>query len=425
MVYSSRMQVNGNSKTIPNKPGVYLFKDKRGVVIYVGKAKSLQKRVNSYFTKSPDIKTSVLLECLYKIDYILTDSEMNALLLERELIKQYKPRYNIALRDDKSYPLLKLTTNEKWPRLIIVREKKKDGAKYFGRLQGGMIKEVLRLAKKLFPLRWCKETPLRMREQPCLYYRIGNCAGPCIGKINRDDYLSLIFGVSLFLQGKMRQAIKKLEQEMKKASQNQDFEKAGLLRDRIKILNRMKEAKSLSRAPEQKTFRDLLGLKAVLGLKKLPLRIECFDISNISGTNMVASMVTFYAGLPQKSDYRRFKIRSLGSRPNDVAAIYEVVKRRYTKTLAQKMPLPDLVIVDGGLGQVNAAKKALAEAGLLSLPIIGLAKKQEEVYAPGRSKTLKLAKTTKTLQLLQRIRDEAHRFAITYHRKQRQKTLYT
>ena len=181
--------------SLPNQPGVYLFKDKNGVIIYIGKAKSLRKRVASYFTKPPEIKTGILLDRLYDIDYIVAGSELDALILEDELIKKYKPRYNISLRDDKAYPFLKLTVNEEWPRLFLARRKAKDGALYFGRYQGGMVRAIIRLVKKIFPIRWCKESPLRRREQPCLYYRIGSCSGPCLRKISHEDYLALVQGI--------------------------------------------------------------------------------------------------------------------------------------------------------------------------------------------------------------------------------------
>ncbi|MFH1684370.1 MAG: excinuclease ABC subunit UvrC [Candidatus Margulisiibacteriota bacterium] len=411
-------------KSLPGKPGVYLFKDRNGVILYVGKAKSLRKRVASYFTKSQDIKTSILLERLHDIDYIIAGSELDALILEDELIKKYKPRYNIAWRDDKAYPFLKLTVNERWPRLFLVRKKEKDGALYFGRFQGGMVREVVRLVKKLFPIRWCKESPLKMRQQPCLYYRIGSCSGPCIRKISHEDYLALVQAIISLLEGKMDKALEMLSQEMAKTSENQEFERAANLRDRIKMLQKMIEGKELTRTPAPRRLSEIKELKKKLKLKKDPMRIEAFDISNIQGANIVGSMVTFFGGLPLKSDYRKFKIRSLAKKPNDVAAIYEVVKRRYTKTLAKKLPLPDLIVVDGGIAQVNSGAKALAESKLKKLPIIGLAKRQEDIYFPKAKKPLALSKRSAALRLLQRIRDEAHRFAISYHRARRSKTLF-
>jgi excinuclease ABC subunit C len=411
-------------KALPGKPGVYLFKDKSGAILYVGKAKSLRKRVSSYFTKAPDVKTSILLAKLLDIDFIVTGSEMDALLLEDELIKKYKPRYNIALRDDKAYPLLKLTVNEQWPRLFLARRKEDDGALYFGRFQGGMVREVVRLVKRLFPIRWCKETPLKKRQQPCLYHRIGSCSGPCVGKISRRDYLALVKGVIALLTGKMDQAETQLRQEMAKAAEEQDFERAAYLRDRIKVLDKMLETKDLRHAPAPRRLEELDELQKQLKLSAAPMRIEAFDISNIQGANIVGAMVVFHGGLPLKSDYRKFKIRTLEAKPNDVAAIYEVVKRRYAGSLAKKLPQPDLVLVDGGLAQVNSGARALAEAGYPRLPIIGLAKREELIFEPGRSRPISLAKRSAALQLLQRVRDEAHRFVITFHRSRRAKSLF-
>ncbi|OGB89876.1 hypothetical protein A2625_05460 [candidate division WOR-1 bacterium RIFCSPHIGHO2_01_FULL_53_15] len=410
--------------SLPAKPGVYLFKDKKGVIIYVGKAKSLRQRVASYFKPRPELKTSILIERLHDIDYIVTGTELDALLLEDDLIKKYKPKYNVAQRDDKAYPFLKLTINEKWPRLILARRKENDGALYFGRYQGGMVRAVLRLAKKLFPIRWCKETPLKMRQQPCLYYHIGSCAAPCTGNISHNDYLALINSIMMLLEGKMEKAIDGLRAEMKKASAGQDFEQAAFLRDKIKMLEKMLEGKTdLAKAPSPRLLREIGELQKELKLAKQPMRIECFDISNIQGTNIVGSMVAFLGGLPLKNDYRRFKIMGLSGKPNDVQAIYEVVKRRYGGSLAKKMELPDLVMVDGGPAQVSFGQKALKEAGV-NRPLIGLAKREEEIYFPNKSKPLSLPRDSAALQLLQRVRDEAHRFAITFHREKRKKALF-
>jgi len=410
-------------KSLPPKPGVYLFKNQKGEVIYVGKAKSLRKRVASYFKAKPELKTSILLDHLYDIDYQVTASELEALLLEDELIKKYKPRYNVALRDDKAYPFLKLTVNEQWPRLFLVRRKEEDGALYFGRYQGGMVREVIRLVKKLFPIRWCKETPLKMRQQPCLYYRIGSCSGPCIGKISQEEYRSLVSGIISLLEGKMEEAKERLREEMERASRQLDFERAAYLRDRIKILDKMMEGKTnLAKTPSPRLLSEVEELKQVLGLARPPMRIEAFDISNIQGYQIVGSMVTFVGGLPLKSDYRRFKVRSLEKKPNDVQALYEVIKRRYAGSLAKKMETPDLILVDGGRAQVSFGEKALKEVGL-NRPIVGLAKREEDLYLPQRG-PLKLDKRSASLQLLQRIRDEAHRFAVAYHRERRGKEMF-
>lgn len=418
-------------KSLPRKPGVYLFKDKNGAVIYIGKANSLRKRVSSYFNKTPDLKTSILISRLRDIDFIITGSELDALVLEDELIKKYKPKYNVAQRDDKAYPFLKLTVNEEWPRLILARRKENDGARYFGRFQGGMVRAVIRLIKKIFPIRWCKETPLRKREQPCLYFQVGSCSGPCIGKVSREEYQTMVLGITLLLEGKMEAAMEKLTKEMERASAAQDFERAGYFRDSSEQLMKMLEGKvNLQRVSSPHGLIETEELQKKLKLVNAPMRIECFDISNIQGTNIVGSMVSFVGGLPLKNDYRRFKIRSLGEKPNDVQAIYEVVRRRYGGNLAKKMELPDLILIDGGAAQVNFGEKALLGTSAEGRPIVGLAKKEELIYLPKGNPTIvgqgtvRLTFHSPALQLLQRIRDEAHRFAVTYHREKRGKALF-
>lgn len=422
---SQQNKLKSKVNSLPAKPGVYLFKNKDQEVIYIGKAKSLKKRVASYFNKTPDIKTGLLLEKVYDLDYILARSELDALILEDDLIKKYQPRYNISQRDDKTYPYLKLTINEKWPRLFLVRKKEADGALYFGKFKGKMVKDVLLLMKKLFPIRWCKETPLKDREQPCLYYRIGRCSGPCINKIKHQDYTRIVESVKLLLQGKSREALDKLRLEMARVAKEQNFEQAKLLRDRIRLLETMLEPKALERSSMPDNIRALEELQKELGLAKLPMRIEAFDISNTVGQESVGSMVVFFGGNPLKKHYRKFKIRTLSDKANDVASMHEVVSRRYGKTLTHSLPWPDLVLVDGGMGQVNAAKKALEKLGLINLPIIGLAKKQEEIFFPLKNKPLVLSKSTLALRLLQRIRDEAHRFALGYHQLRRKKRFFT
>ena len=410
--------------SLPLKPGVYLFKDKNGAILYVGKARSLKKRVSSYFQRPADIKTSILLDRLSDIDYIVAGSEMDALLLEDELIKKYKPRYNISLRDDKAYPYLKLTVKEEWPRLFLARRKTDDGSLYFGPYQGAMVRSVIRQVKKLFPIRWCKESPLKKREQPCLYYRIRSCSGPCIGRIDRDDYMRLVQGIVLLLQGKMDASIEKLKEEMARASLDQDYEKAAALRDRIRLFDKMLEGKGLAHAPSPRRVNELDELQKILGLKSSPMRIEGFDISNLQGRETVGSMVAFFGGLPLRRDYRRFCIRSVKGKPNDVAAIFEIVKRRYAGTLSNKLAMPDLILIDGGKPQISAAGRALADAGIAGVFLISLAKRNEEIFTLRRLKPICLAKGSLALRLIQRVRDEAHRFAVTYHRLKRKKAFY-
>ena len=404
----------------PDQPGVYLFKDKSGRIIYVGKAKSLRDRVSSYFQKplnSP--KTVELVNVYRKIDYIVTPTELEALLLERKLIDKYQPRFNIVWKDDKQYPYLKLTTNEEWPRLILTRKKEKDGALYFGPYESKSVRDTIRLIKRLFPIRWCKESPLKSRQQPCLQYHLKRCWAPCIGGINREEYLNFCNAIIQVLEGDLSAAIRLLRDEMEIAAGQKRFEQAGKLRDRIRNLSRMLQKKPgwVPRAKEKEGDTSVWELKNALNLKRKPRRIEAFDVSNISGEDVVASMVTFTDGEPLKSDYRKFRIQGIEGQ-NDVASINQAVYRRYAGSLSKKMQKPDLVMVDGGITQVRAAEKALKDARL-KLPVIGLAKKNEQIFRPDRNVPIALPQDSPALKLLMRIRDEAHRFAITFQRASR------
>ena len=404
----------------PDLPGVYLFKDKEGAVIYVGKAKSLKNRVSSYFQKPQESpKTRALISEYKSVDFITTPTELEALLLERQLINKHKPRFNVMWKDDKQYPYLKLTLNEEWPRLIMVRKKEDDGAKYFGPFESKSVRETIRLIKKLFPIRWCKESPLKFRQQPCLQYHLRHCPAPCIGGIGRDEYQNYLNAIIKVLEGDLSSAIKCLNDEMSLAAKSQRFEQAARLRDRIDNLSRILQKKPgwMPKPKEKEGDTGIWELKEALNLAKVPRQIEAFDVSNIQGENLVASMVTFVDGEPEKSDYRKFKIRGF-TLPNDVGAIHQTVLRRYTGSLKEKMKRPDLILVDGGIAQVRSAKSALNEAGL-KVPVIGLAKKFEEIYSPAKNIPLSLPRESSALKLLMRIRDEAHRFAITYHRASR------
>ena len=409
---------------LPNSPGVYIFKDRTGAIIYVGKAKALKRRVLSYFNRENDIKTNLLLRRARALDYQLAGSEMDALLLEDQLIKKYKPRYNISLKDDKTYPYLKLTVKEEWPRLVIVRRKERDGSIYFGPYTGSMAKELVRLIKNIFPFRWCKESPLKSRDQPCLYHRIGVCPSPCAGLIEPAEYRLVVNGIKGLLKGELKETMKKLRLEMERSSNEKEYEKAANLRDRINYLEKIIEEKERPGGDESENPKALIKLRDALGLPALPSRIEAFDISNTGGENIVASMVVFFEGLPLKAHYRRFKIRSVKGEPNDVRSMNEVVNRRYGGGLAKKLPLPDLILIDGGVPQLNAAldgvKRTLAEG----IPMIGLAKKEELIFVPGRTSPIELGRASAALQLLQRVRDEAHRFAVGYHRLKRGRALF-
>ena len=414
-------------KKFPDRPGVYLFRDSKGVVIYVGKAKSLRKRVSSYFRQpQTSAKTGALLKSFSTIEYIETERELDALLLENQKIKELQPKYNVQMKDDKSYPYIKLSINEKWPRIFSVRKKEYDGALYFGPYEGGTVRETLQLIKRLFPLRTCKETPMKMREAPCLSFHIKRCLGPCINAVAHDEYMKVAWAVVELLNGNMGKAIDNLKMAMEQASKEKRYEDAGRIRDKLKkiegvvpnvgVVNVGTRLIASLHLDSDAILQRIQNLQDILKLKNPPNRIECFDISNLGRESTVASMVVFVDGEPYKSDYRKFIIRGIVQ--DDFASMYQVIKRRYSGTLSKKMPLPELIVVDGGEGQVRMAKKALDECNI-AIPLIGLAKREEELYFPNKKETLKIDKNSKGILLLRTIRDEAHRFAVAFHRKRR------
>lgn len=527
---------------LPHSPGVYIMKDVRGKIIYVGKAISLKNRVSQYFRQSnqhsPKVKAMVAK--IEDFETILTGSEVEALILECNLIKKHRPRYNISLKDDKTYPYLKVTVNEPFPRVHITRRIQRDGAKYFGPYTSGTaLHESLRLLKRLFPIRSCKHMD---SKRPCLEYHIKRCMAPCAGKISREEYMVMIDDILLFLEGRTDHVEKSIEQRMLKAADELEFEQAGRLRDQLQAVQKIsekqrivtgvgdqdaigmarspigvcvqifyvrsgkmvgrdhfllegseeetdealltaflkqyynqatfiprevllpleiseqelleewlgeqKQAKVVLTVPQRGTKRDIVEMamgnaeKALadesarikqteaqtigavaelgkyLGLSKPPARMECFDISHIQGSETVASMVVFEDGMPKKTDYRRFKINSAEGKPDDFKSMREVTTRRYGKTDAE---MPDLIIIDGGKGQLSSALEIIRGAGHSTVPVVGLAKRFEEVYREGESEPVILPRSSQALYLIQRIRDEAHRFAITYHRKLRNK----
>ena len=539
-------------QSLPALPGVYLFRDAQGTVLYVGKAVSLRSRVRSYFHKSADlsIKTRRLVEKIADLEWIVTDTELEALVLECNLIKRYRPPYNIRLRDDKQYPFLCLTTSEPFPRLMLARRAKNDGNRYFGPYSGSRpVYQTIHLLNRLFPLVTCGEAfsgePVR---KPCLYYHMGRCPAPCAGLADKERYGEAVREVEMFLSGKHEKLLKRLYGQMEQAAERLEFERAAALRDQIRAVEQVimqqkvvstdmvdrdvlayaaDEQRSLvqmffirggkligqqtffldgasgedQRAALQEFLKQyydqaqdvpgeillpapieeahiieqwlrqkkgkrvalhaprrggkkkllemaltnaelaleqarqqwlqkkaqqeavLLALQEALGLETPPRRIEAYDISNIQGHAPVGVMVVLKEGKPSKSDYRRFSIKYLPETPNDFAMMKEVIHRRLQE--AQKgnpkfTELPQLMLIDGGKGQLNAALEAMGEVGL-QVPAIGLAKRFEEVYLPGRSEPLILPKDSPALHLLQAVRDEAHRFAVEYHRKLRLK----
>lgn len=544
---------------IPIDPGAYLFRDRHGKVIYVGKAKSLRSRVASYFGVGLHPRTQAMVDNARSVEWIITESEVAALMLEYSLIKQHRPRFNVKLVDDKSYPYLAITRSHDWPRAMVMRGRKRKGNEYFGPYAHTYaIRKTLDQLLRTFQVRTCSNAMFerqRAQGRPCLLYHIEKCAGPCIDAVSADDYNQMVEGLASFLRGDTDAIVSDLEDRMWEASEGQDFEGAARFRDRLEdlrramlrqevvterpedfdliafhgdeleaafqvlfvrrgrvvgrkgtVVDRVEELtepelmgrvirqlygdeepprevlvsvapderqlltewlsnssgrKVSLRVPQRGTKRRLMdttkanaseafarhrmsrqrdhnarakalrSLEEELGLPEPPLRIEAYDISTLQGTNTVSSMVVLEDGLPKKSEYRRFKIRTVDGQ-DDFASMEETIRRRFKAYLAERdKPIsergnfsypPSLVVIDGGAGQLGRAVRVLEELGL-EVPAIGLAKKMEEVYIPGRPEPLQIPRDAEALYLLQRVRDEAHRFAVDYHRKLRSKSM--
>ena len=399
-------------KTLPATPGVYLFKDARGHVLYVGKALSLKDRVRSYFRTGAHLapRIATLVRQVVSIETRPAGSEAEALLSEAQFIKEYQPKYNVLFRDDKTYPLLKIT-HEPFPRLLATRRRTGDGARYFGPyVDATLMHQAVDIMRKLFPLRTCRQFP----KSPCLEYYLGQCLAPCVGKIDAKSYAGMVRELTLFLEGKREALLKELTRKMQEASRRRQYEAAARVRDQLQALA------SVVMARDRLVLSDpLQQLQTALGLSAPPRRIEAFDNSNLFGQEAVASMVVFVDGKPFKSHYRKFRIQRVAG-IDDFAMMREVVQRRYGGDLARELPLPDLILVDGGKGQLSSALEALRAAGV-ERPAIGLAKRLEHIIKPDQPDPIVLLPTSPVLHLLQRVRDEAHRFAVTYHRSLKRK----
>ena len=412
--------------TVPHKPGVYLHKDRFGTVIYVGKARDLRKRVSQYFQSSRrhgwDLKFNALVEAIHDFDIHVVRNEPESLLLESKLIKEFKPRFNISLRDDKRYLMLKVNLSDPIPNFVFTRLKKDDGARYFGPFVTSMaLRNTVALARRQFNLRGCRVfTPGEADYKHCLYGHIKHCTAPSVGNVTQEQYLEQVRAACNFLEGQCREMQTTLEADMKKAAAAQDFEKAAELRDLIRDLEHTwKRTEKFERVPYTlpvsiNPASDLVELAKVLGLPGPPERIEGFDISNISGTFAVASLVSFRNGRPDRVNYRRFKIKTVTGQ-DDFACIAEAVQRRYSRLKREQKQMPDLILIDGGKGQLNMAVDELKKLGLVSIPVIGLAKEFEEVYLPEKSLPLRLGLDHPAVKLLQRVRDECHRVANSYN----------
>jgi len=528
--------------TLPDSPGVYLWKDADGTVLYVGKAKSLRSRVRSYLGGDPYelSKTRVMMRQAFDVETIVVPSEVHALVLEANLIKEHHPRYNILLRDDKSYPFIKVSVQEPFPRVLVTRRVVNDGARYFGPYTDvGAMRRALNLVKRIFTVRSCNyDMPKEMPDRACLDYHIGRCKAPCILLQTQADHRAMIDEVLLFLEGKAGEVMRRVKERMAAASADLDFERAAEMRDMLAALEKMEEptviqeveggdrdvlgyardgdeacvvmlrirggkllarehqylanlegeeepavlAAYLARAylplseragellvpfefddrelieaslggtavrvPQRGPKRELVDLaeqnarhlleefrlasaeteeraadpvyelQRELGLARVPRALVCFDISTAQGTDTVASCIWFENGRPKRAEYRKLKIKTVEG-TDDFASMREAVSRFFARRLEEAKPLPDLVLIDGGKGQLGVAREALDAAGLTKMDVVSLAKREEEVFFPGRAEPLRLSRRSPALRLLQRARDEAHRFAVTYNRKRR------
>lgn len=527
-------RLKARAAELPDKPGIYFFKSASGEVVYIGKARSLRDRVRSYFLANPDVKVRAILRETADIDFILTGSEKEAAFLENNYVQQHQPRFNLRLKDDKSFPYLKISVGETWPGVYFSRKVEPDGARYFGPYSpASRARSSIHLVNKHFRVRGCEEAVFRGRKRPCLEYELGLCSAPCVGFVTEAEYRDSVDSACLFLEGRLPELARTLKARMERAAAEEKFEDAARWRDLLRTIEDYRDrpgtistaledqdvvglaredgraaayvffmrrgkirdsASLLLDAPADRPDADVLAafladfykdreapsrllvpmsparlpglqtllgwakvrvlaprggknlklvdmagrnaesflrrqsgglapleeLRAALGLPALPRVIEGFDISNTGGQESVGSLVVFRDGRPDKDAYRRFLVRTVeGS--NDVASLAEVVTRRYRKLLDANAPLPDLVMVDGGKPQLGAAEKALAGLGLAGLPLVSIAKKEEILFTPARRDGLRLDRSSPALKLVQAVRDETHRFAITLHRGRREK----
>ncbi len=406
-------------RQVPDGPGVYFWKSESGEIIYMGKAKSLRKRLLSYFGSHPDFpKIAILMSHVKDVDYLETATEMDALLLEAQLVREHQPRYNKELKDDKSFPLLKIT-GEKFPRLIITRSKKEKKATYYGPFTDAkLLRQAVSLIQALFPIRKCQTLP----KTACLYYHIGQCIAPCIKPDVESTYKRLVGEVKNFLGGGKKGFLDYLSERMKQAATELRFEDAQFYKNQIESLEKLRRKRFQPASPEKSvSLSATLELKKALSMDFLPEKICCFDVSNIQGDEAVASRPTFYRELPDKLGYRRYKIKTVEG-INDFAMIQEAVRRMLRGIKEGREDwIPDLIMIDGGKGQLSAAKEELRQEEMTSIKLISIAKRFEWIYTTDSKDPIVFQKGSAALHLLMRVRDEAHRFAISYHRHLKRK----
>lgn len=415
---------------IPARPGAYVYRDRFGTVIYVGKASNLRRRMSHYFQPSQarraDPKLRSLIHSIDRWEIFPVKSEDEALILESRFIKEYAPHYNILLRDDKRYPMLKIDRNERFPRVRLTRLRKKDSCLYFGPFpHGSAMRRLAEYLTRRFGLRSCKaESPGEEEFRHCLAGTVRDCCRPCVGGVTEEEYRERVDRVVAVLNGEIREVAEELRQKMAKAAAEKAFEKAAAFRDILGNLQSLVRTRSFEHAelPNEAGMEAVADLQKALRLPNVPHVIVGFDISNLGTTFAVASLVCFREGRPDKASYRRFRIKTVEGQ-NDFAMMNEVVKRYFSRLLREQRPLPDLLMVDGGKGQLHLALDALISIDCPPFPVVGLAKRNEEIFLPGRSEPVVLDRNRPALKVLQALRDEAHRFAVSYNRQLRLKRI--
>ena len=421
-------------RTFPQTSGVYLMKDSAERVIYVGKAKNLRSRAGSYFLKgaAEELRTAHWIHEIAGIDFVETESEVDALLMESRLIKDVQPKYNKEQKDDKSFPYLQITTHEDYPRVEVTRKPRTSGVKLYGPFaNAGSLRGAMQILQRIFKFRTCDldidEHDEKWRWfRPCLLASIDQCTAPCNLRISKEDYRKDIRRFKMVLQGKKTALLRQMRREMDEASRQLQFEQAARLRDEIHMLETLDKRGELETHEQPEVFyvdpkKGLVGLKKSLGLEQSPRTIEGVDIAHLGGTETVASLVQFIDGLPFKPGYRRFKIRGVRG-IDDFRSIHEVVARRFGRLDKEGQMFPDILLIDGGRGQLNAALDAFDQLRIEPPVVLSLAKRAEEIYRPGQDQPLRLSRHSFALRLLQYVRDEAHRFAQHYHHLLRSKS---
>jgi excinuclease ABC subunit C len=424
-------------KLFPASPGVYLMKDAQGRVLYIGKAKNLRNRAGHYFTKAAaeDARTSDLVKLIADIDFVPADTEVDALLLEARLVKDIQPRFNLDLKDNKSFPYLQIRIREDFPRVEFTRQPRRRGVKLYGPFTSAKgLRAAIQVLQRIFQFRTCKldieaEDPRWRWFRPCILHSIRQCTAPCNFRVTKEEYRKQIRGLRMVLAGKKERLIREMENDMLAASVALQFEKAARLRDEVDALRKLDLRGDVDKDVQPEVFqiepkKGMAGLRKILGLPETPRTIEGVDIAHLGGDEKVASLVSFIDGLPFKPGYRRYRIKTVQG-VDDFASIREVVSRRF-RNAGQRdndHPVPDILLIDGGKGQLNAALDVFRMLHVEPPCLLSLAKREEEIYRPGDAEPLKLSRHSAALRLLQYVRDEAHRFAQHYHHILRRKKL--